>query len=119
MSAHERSEPPASDSIGDDAARRLAEIVENSDDAIISQDLMGTITSWNPAAERLFGYTRAEAVGESINMIIPLDLRHEESDGIARIRTGGRVRPFDMGRGPRFIRVKRMIGPSPPCASSM
>ncbi|HYB96814.1 MAG TPA: PAS domain S-box protein [Vicinamibacterales bacterium] len=82
----------------DDAARRLAEIVENSEDAIISQDLHGTITSWNSAAERLYGFTRSEAVGQSIDLIIPADLRHEEERDIARIRSGERVPPFDTMR---------------------
>src|SRR5436190_9704805 len=60
----------SSQKFADDAARRLAEIVENSDDAIISQDLGGRILSWNPAAERLYGYSKEEAVGQSISMLI-------------------------------------------------
>ena len=76
-------------------ARRLAEIVENSDDAIISQDLDGTITSWNTAAERLYGYTAAEVLGQSIRMIIPADLQHEEGEVVRRVRNGERVPTFD------------------------
>src|SRR5215208_5598853 len=67
----------------DEVAARLAAIVESSDDAIIGKDLDGTITSWNPAAERMFGYTAAEAVGKSIRMIIP-DLRQSEEDDVMR-----------------------------------
>lgn len=76
-------------------ARRLAEIVENSDDAIISQDASGCITSWNPAAQRLYGYTQAEAEGQSIRLIIPAELQHEEDAIVSRVREGERVAPFD------------------------
>ena len=56
---------------GDEAARTLAAIVESSDDAIIAKDLDGTILSWNGGAERIYGYTAAEAVGRSIYLIVP------------------------------------------------
>ncbi|MCA1586549.1 MAG: PAS domain S-box protein [Acidobacteria bacterium] len=76
-------------------ARRLAEIVENSDDAIISQDLEGLITSWNPAAQRLYGYSPEEANGESIRLIIPAELQHEEDAIVRRVGHGKHVAPFD------------------------
>ena len=76
-------------------ARRLAAVVESSDDAIVSKDLNGIITSWNRAAERMFGYTAAEAVGRSIRMIIPPDLQTEEDTVLARIRAGGIVDHFE------------------------
>src|SRR5207244_8373629 len=60
---------------------RLAAIVESSNDAIIGKDLNGVITTWNPAAERMFGYTEREAVGQSIRLIIP-DSHQEEEDTI-------------------------------------
>jgi PAS domain S-box-containing protein len=70
------------------AIRHLARVVESSDDAIISKDLNGVVTSWNPAAERLFGYTAAEAIGRSIRMIIPADRQDEEELILGRIRAG-------------------------------
>jgi PAS domain S-box-containing protein len=71
------------------ATRRLAAIVESSDDAIVSKDLNGVVTSWNRAAERMFGYTAAEMVGRSIHVIIPDDRHAEEDDVLAHIRRGG------------------------------
>ncbi len=59
-------------------SRHLARVVESSDDAIVSKDLNGIITSWNRAAELIFGYIAAEAVGQSIRMIIPADRQAEE-----------------------------------------
>jgi PAS domain S-box-containing protein len=82
----------------DELALRLADIVENSDDAIISQDLDGVITSWNPAAQRMYGYTAFEALGQSIHVIIPSERQHEEVDVVRRVGTGERVPPFDTVR---------------------
>jgi PAS domain S-box-containing protein len=81
-----------------DAALRLAAIVESSDDAIVSKDLTGIITSWNSGAERLFGYTADEAVGQSITMLIPPDRLSEEDLVLTRIRAGQRVEHFDTVR---------------------
>src|SRR4051812_11572042 len=77
------------------AHRHLAKIVDSSDDAIVSKDLNGTILSWNVAAERMFGYTAAEAVGRSIRMIIPLDRQHEEDYVLGQIRSGQAVRHYE------------------------
>ena len=66
--------------------RHLAQVVESSDDAIATKDLNGTITSWNRAAERMFAYTAAEAIGRSVRMIIPPALQAEEDAVLAKIR---------------------------------
>jgi PAS domain S-box-containing protein len=73
------------------ASARLAALVESSDDAIISKSLDGTILSWNPAAERIFGYLAAEIVGTSIYRLIPPELHDEEADILARISRNERV----------------------------
>lgn len=74
---------------------RLAAIVESSYDAIISKDLNGVITSWNTGAQRLFGYTAAETIGQPITILIPPDRLKEEPGILARIRRGERVPPFE------------------------
>src|ERR1700688_4299940 len=79
----------------DKAIGLLASIVDSSDDAIISKTLEGVITSWNDGAERLFGYTAKEAIGQHISMIIPLDRRDEETRILARLRQGERIDHFD------------------------
>ena len=73
----------------------LSAIVQSSDDAIVSKDLNSIVTSWNPAAERMFGYTAAEMIGTSIRAIIPDDRQHEEDDVLARIRAGESVDHFE------------------------
>ncbi len=80
------------------ASGLLASIVDSSDDAIISKTLEGVITSWNGGAERLFGYTAKEAIGQPISMIIPLDRRGEETIILARISQGQRIDHFDTTR---------------------
>ena len=82
----------------DELRARLAAIVDSSDDAIVSKTLDGIITSWNRGAERLFGYTAAEAIGQPIFLIIPDDRRAEENDVLARLRGGKRVDHFETVR---------------------
>jgi PAS domain S-box-containing protein len=107
-----RNDPEASDSISqsllnelpalrlkaDKAIGLLAAIVDSSDDAIISKTLDGIITSWNTGAERLFGYTASEAVGQHISLLIPLNRRDEETVIIDRIKRGERIEHFDTVR---------------------
>ncbi len=76
----------------------LAAIVENSDDAIVSKTVNGIITSWNRSAERLFGFSAAEAVGRHISIIIPDDRLHEEDTIIDHIRNGRRIEHFETMR---------------------
>ena len=79
----------------DRAIGLLASIVDSSDDAIISKTLEGVITSWNAGAERLFGYTAKEAIGQHISMIIPRDRLDEETKLLARLSQGDRIDHFD------------------------
>jgi PAS domain S-box-containing protein len=77
---------------------RLAAIVESSDDAIVSKSLDGIITSWNKAAERMFGYTANESIGQHITLILPPDRQDEENGILARIGSGERIDHFQTVR---------------------
>jgi two-component system CheB/CheR fusion protein len=80
------------------ARAHLAAIIEGSDDAIVSKSLDGIIMSWNRSAERIFGYTAAEAIGQSILLIIPQERRAEETEVLSRIRKGEVVDHFETVR---------------------
>jgi len=81
-----------------EASALLANIVETSDDTIVSKTLDGVILSWNAGAERLFGYAAAEAIGQSITLIIPEELRQEELSILGRLRRGERIEHFETVR---------------------
>ena len=81
-----------------EAIKRLAAIVESSDDAIVTTDLNGIVTSWNDSAERIYGYTANEMIGRSITMLIPSDRDNEEVEILARIRGGERIHHYDTVR---------------------
>jgi PAS domain S-box-containing protein len=77
---------------------RLAAIIQSSDDAIISKDLQGIITSWNPGAQRLFGYTEQEALGKPMTLVIPLERAAEEPLILARVARGEPTDHFETVR---------------------
>ena len=92
----------------------LAAIVASSDDAIISKNLDGVITSWNKSAERIFGYAPEEAIGQHITLIIPTERHAEESDLLGRLRRGERVDHFHTVRrrkDGRLLDVSLTISP--------
>src|ERR1700678_1020943 len=76
----------------------LAAIIESSDDAIISKTLQGVISSWNPAASRIFGYSEEEMIGQSILKLIPTELHHEEDMILSKIRAGKRIDHYETTR---------------------
>ncbi len=82
----------------EEASARLAAIVHSSDDAIIGKNLSSIITSWNPGAESIFGYTAREMVGQTILRLMPPERQSEEEEIIARVRRGESVRHFDTVR---------------------
>src|SRR6266853_5798453 len=95
---NESAMPRHNEELDEFSRARLAAIMESSDDVIVSKTLDGIITSWNPAAERTFGWTPAEAVGRHITLIVPEDRLEEENDVLARIRRGERVDHFETVR---------------------
>jgi len=88
--------------VSETARLRLAAIVESSQDAIISKNLDGVITSWNAAAQRIFGYTEAEVVGKPVTLLIPPELQAEEGKILARVKTGECIKQYET------IRITKM-----------
>ena len=79
-------------------ALRLAAIVDSSDDAIVGKDLNSIITSWNAAAQRMFGYSAEEMIGKSVRILIPDDRQHEEDDVLSRITRGQKLDHYETFR---------------------
>jgi PAS domain S-box-containing protein len=97
-----------------EARSRLAAIVESSGDAIISKSLDGQIQTWNAGAERLFGYTAAEAIGRPIAMLIPPDRQSEEPELLARLRRGERIDHFEtvrVAKDGRLLEISLSVSP--------
>jgi PAS domain S-box-containing protein len=98
----------------EEATRLLADVVESSDDAIISKDLNGRITSWNKGAERLFGYSAAEMLGQPISVLAPPDRAGEMPAILERIKRGERVEHFESirrGKDGRLVNVSLTVSP--------
>lgn len=96
----EKSEASLKEAIAsrEEKSARLAAIIESSDDAIVSKTLEGIVTSWNGSAERIFGYTEAEMIGQSILKIIPQDRLDEEVEILTKLGRGERVEHFETKR---------------------
>ena len=97
-----------------EALRRMAALVEFSEDPVIGLSLDGTITHWNPAAERLYGYSPQEALGASIGMLVPPERRGRSKGLLATVREGGVVRQIDtqrMAKDGRRIDVSISMAP--------
>jgi PAS domain S-box-containing protein len=94
----------------------LAAIIANSDDTIISKTLDGMITSWNPAAEKMFGYNEAEAIGQHISLIIPPDRLDEESFIIGQIKQGKKIDHFEtirIAKNGNLVPISLSVSPIP------
>ncbi len=101
------------------ATARLAAIVSSSSDAILSKTIDGTVTSWNSAAEQIFGYTAEEMIGQSVRRLIPPELQHEEDAVLARIRAGEKIESFDTVRLHKDLRaINVALTISPICDTS-
>jgi PAS domain S-box-containing protein len=98
----------------EEALSRIAAVVESSDDAIISKSLDGIIMSWNAGAERIFGYTADEIIGQSILKLIPAELQKEEPGIIERLKKGERIDHYEtvrLAKGGRAIDISLVVSP--------
>lgn len=98
----------------DEARASLVAVLAASDDAILSKTLEGTILSWNPGAERMLGYSAAEAVGKSISLVVPAEQVEEERGILERLRGGERVEAYEtvrVGKGGKRVHVSLALSP--------
>jgi PAS domain S-box-containing protein len=103
-----------SQSSTDTVLRHLASIVENTDDVVIGRDLNGLVTSWNAAAERLYGYKAEEMIGQPVSILIPPDRPNEEPEILARLSQGERIDHYETVRKAkdgRLIEVSLTVSP--------
>jgi PAS domain S-box-containing protein len=91
-------ESAATQDPAEEERRRLVQVVNSTQDAVLSKDRQGVITSWNPAATRLYGYSEEEAVGEHISLLIPADHKNEEYEILSRVKRGERVETYETER---------------------
>ncbi|MBS0419471.1 MAG: PAS domain S-box protein [Proteobacteria bacterium] len=92
----------------------LAAIIDSSEDAVVSKTLTGIVTSWNVAAERLFGFTADEMIGQSITRVIPDELLHEEAEILSKLRRGERVERYEtvrVAKGGRRLDISLTVSP--------
>jgi two-component system, LuxR family, sensor kinase FixL len=99
---------------GEEATRLLAAIVESSEDAIVSKTLDGIVTNWNKAAERIFGYTAIEMIGQPISLLTPPGHADEIAEILGRIKAGERVEHYKTERlckDGRIIQISLTVSP--------
>jgi PAS domain S-box-containing protein len=92
----------------------LAAVVQSSDDAIVTKDLNGIITSWNTSAQRIFGYTEEEVLGKPITILIPPELQSEEKEILSRLKSGQRIEHFEtvrFAKGGERVLVSLTVSP--------
>jgi PAS domain S-box-containing protein len=97
-----------------ETGRWLSAIVESSDDAIVSKDLNGVVQTWNPGAQKIFGYAPEEIIGRQINLIIPPELQDEERNFLERLRAGQSINHFEtvrMNKNGKRVNISLMISP--------
>jgi PAS domain S-box-containing protein len=100
--------------IAEEGLHRLAAIVASSDDAIVSKDLTGIVNSWNEGAQRIFGYTAEEMIGQPITKIIPPDLQDQETEILSTIARGDRIEHFEtvrMHKNGELVEVSLTVSP--------
>lgn len=106
----------------EEARFRHAAVVESSEDAIISQNPDGVIVSWNAGAQRIFGYTEAEAVGQPITILIPPESRDEENKILERVKSGGGIEHYEaicVTKAGRKVDVSLTISPIRDCSGKI